>query len=357
MPSITFQLETVTPLFLSGADQAIAELRPPAFRGALRYWFRAIVGAYCWNNIAQLKNIESSLLGDAGESGGSKIIVRLKQVPDPLPFNSVRFNQDQDPGLSYLWFSMKRSGGRNSKPARQAIGVENPLKFSLSFSTRPNPTKSLKQQQKDLLIAANCFWLTVNLGGFGSRERRGAGSLRVTQIQCQDIDENELPKFRMNYKEDAVLKFLRGELSKARRNCYQLLGFDTENLPTIDQLPDLEICGKYTSRIYLLKEPYTSWQEVLEDIGVKYKNYRQNLGLEKRAIFGLPLKDFDMESRRPSPLRIKVIRSLDRYYCVLIQIKAKFPESSRIDNPNNPSYRSMNEFIASFSEDEIERVG
>ena len=46
MPSITFDLETVTPLFLSGADQTIAELRPPAFRGALRYWFRALAGGY-----------------------------------------------------------------------------------------------------------------------------------------------------------------------------------------------------------------------------------------------------------------------------------------------------------------------
>lgn len=42
MPSITFNLETVTPLFLAGANQTEAELRPPAFRGALRYWFRAI---------------------------------------------------------------------------------------------------------------------------------------------------------------------------------------------------------------------------------------------------------------------------------------------------------------------------
>ncbi len=45
MPSITFDLETVTPLFLAGADQQKAELRPPAFRGALRYWFRAIAAS------------------------------------------------------------------------------------------------------------------------------------------------------------------------------------------------------------------------------------------------------------------------------------------------------------------------
>lgn len=356
MPSITFNLETVTPLFLGGADPTIAELRPPAFRGALRYWFRAIVGAYYWNNPAQLQAIESALLGDAGENGGSKVVLRLRQMPDPLPSSPVYFDQEQDPGLSYLWFSMRGSGGRRPKPARQALGARNSLKFSLSFSTRPDP-RNREQQRKNLLIAANCFWLAVNLGGFGSRERRGAGSLRVTQIHCQDVDENELPKFPMNYRENLVPKFLRGELSKSRRNCYQLLGFDIENLPTIDQLADLEILGKYTSKVYFLKEPYETWQEVLEDVGTRYKNYRQSLGLENRAIFGLPLKDFDMASRRPSPLRIKVVRSLDRYYCVLIQIKAKFPEGSKIRNPHNPSYRSINEFIASFSEDEIERVG
>jgi CRISPR-associated protein Cmr1 len=42
--SLTITLETVTPLFLGGADpRGAPELRPPAFRGAMRYWLRELI--------------------------------------------------------------------------------------------------------------------------------------------------------------------------------------------------------------------------------------------------------------------------------------------------------------------------
>lgn len=45
MLKLTVTLETVTPLFLGGADpRGEPELRPPAFRGTLRYWLRAALG-------------------------------------------------------------------------------------------------------------------------------------------------------------------------------------------------------------------------------------------------------------------------------------------------------------------------
>jgi CRISPR type III-B/RAMP module RAMP protein Cmr1 len=43
MKQLAFKMQVVTPLFLSGADQHVAELRPPSIRGALRFWFRAMM--------------------------------------------------------------------------------------------------------------------------------------------------------------------------------------------------------------------------------------------------------------------------------------------------------------------------
>jgi len=37
-------LEVVTPMFLAGADQTVAELRPPTFKGLMRWWYRAAKG-------------------------------------------------------------------------------------------------------------------------------------------------------------------------------------------------------------------------------------------------------------------------------------------------------------------------
>src|SRR5260370_32893468 len=44
MQEVTFDVQTITPLFLAGADQTTAELRAPSFRGEMRYWLRALVG-------------------------------------------------------------------------------------------------------------------------------------------------------------------------------------------------------------------------------------------------------------------------------------------------------------------------
>ena len=318
MPSITFDLETVTPLFLSGADQTIAELRPPAFRGALRYWFRAVAGTYC-SNIPQLKEIESALLGNT--QGVSNIVLRLAKIPDRFENRVINLNRQ---GLNYLWFSTKAQ-------RRMAIGFDEPIQFSLTLSTRPHPKKT-KQQQKNLLIAANAFWLAVNLGGFGSRERRGAGSLRVLKTQYQGFDDNfvkGLPRFDIKFKTDQIPIFFKGELEKIQRRFIQLLNLDLSIFDDI-KLSDIEVFRfpSNNSKIYRISNPYSSWEDALDDIGQQYSQYRSNKPIRERMAFGLPLKGNN--ARRPSPLRIKIVRSIDNYFCFLIRNYAAFPDSSGI---------------------------
>ncbi len=44
MRQLTVTLETVTPMFLGGAEpRGKPELRAPSFRGALRYWWNTLV--------------------------------------------------------------------------------------------------------------------------------------------------------------------------------------------------------------------------------------------------------------------------------------------------------------------------
>ncbi|MCD6363255.1 MAG: type III-B CRISPR module RAMP protein Cmr1, partial [Synergistetes bacterium] len=47
MHKVSLEVETVTPLFIAGADQrniGNEGLRPPSLRGLLRWWFRAALG-------------------------------------------------------------------------------------------------------------------------------------------------------------------------------------------------------------------------------------------------------------------------------------------------------------------------
>lgn len=51
--TLTVTLETITPLFLGGTDpRGAPEIRPPSFRGALRYWH---LGGYnaAWKEVGK----------------------------------------------------------------------------------------------------------------------------------------------------------------------------------------------------------------------------------------------------------------------------------------------------------------
>jgi CRISPR-associated protein Cmr1 len=349
MPSITFDLETVTPLFLAGADQTTAELRPPAFRGALRYWFRAIAGANYWNDINTLKSLESMILGDSGNHGGSKITIRLINCPTPEELNprSVstqdRARERDGSGIGYLLFSMRMQ-------RRKAIGVSKPAQFSIKFSTRPNP-QNYDQDIKNLIVVANCFWLAVNLGGFGSRERRGAGSLRLIKVisDPQNLVREEIPVTTINFDQvNTLTNHLKRQILKAQAKISENLDFDLRSLPRLEQMPNLEIFRKATVSIHLLRSPFESWKEALDYIGRKYADYRSGIPMRERAVFGLPLRSVDMNARRPSPLRIKIIHpSNDGYYCLLIRMKARFPSDSSVQI-RNCQFQLVDDFIGSF---------
>ena len=63
MQEVTFTLQTITPLFLAGADQTKAELRAPSFRGLMRYWQRALVGGMV-PDLDIVKNVEAASPGN-----------------------------------------------------------------------------------------------------------------------------------------------------------------------------------------------------------------------------------------------------------------------------------------------------
>jgi hypothetical protein len=94
MPQIDLALETVTPLFLGGADpRGDPELRPASFRGLLRFWFRALVtGVIGDGNLPTLREAEAAVFGDRGDPNGGlgchgiqsteSRIGRKKPIPD-----------------------------------------------------------------------------------------------------------------------------------------------------------------------------------------------------------------------------------------------------------------------------------
>ena len=65
MQTITFTCETITPMFLNGADGTTPELRAPSIKGALRFWWRAMNGHL---TIRELQKREVELFGGSYET-------------------------------------------------------------------------------------------------------------------------------------------------------------------------------------------------------------------------------------------------------------------------------------------------
>src|SRR5438132_13473896 len=127
MPEAKFTLRTLTPLFLAGADQTKAELRPPSFRGLMRYWQRALVGGLVGTSPKELEQVmeaETALFGatDAGSAVAVKVSAPSHEPKEFTEQISVRVGGKwQATGKGYLLWTMARSGRAergNIKPAR-----------------------------------------------------------------------------------------------------------------------------------------------------------------------------------------------------------------------------------------------
>lgn len=333
-------LETVTPLFLGGADpRGSPELRAASFRGALRFWLRALLGSAAgYQHLEYLRAAEADVFGSTG--GASPVVLRLSGQPHVgVP------NLGQD-GLSYLFFALKGRGQR--QPAREAFLPGQRFQLIL----QPRPVREAKQRDAHLQAlyrAAAALWLLTHLGGLGARARRGGGALQVTRVDG-DAHLEGLPDWTVLADSPAEVQV---QIAKGINDCRQLLDLtwtDELGMPTFDVLhPD-------AVSIYVTDQSWTTWEAVLDNLGVRFRDFRKHspdYGRVKeavqrgsdfdevqRAAFGLPIVFYyrsmrgggvlegTRHSRRASPLCFRVVRLRNGQYTLLLIVfkSALLPE-------------------------------
>lgn len=156
MHKITFTCETITPMFLAGADGKTPELRAPSIKGALRFWWRALNGHL---DLGTLKEREGKIFGSTEQQ--SRVIIRVLQ---PLNYEKIE---------AAMLPHKKTKRDQSWTPCfgeRQSFKVQ----FSL-------PKDYLSEIKK-------LFILTTILGGFGKRSRRGFGSVRIMAIDEEPLN-------------------------------------------------------------------------------------------------------------------------------------------------------------------------
>lgn len=350
----TFKCEVLTPLFLGGADaRGVPELRSPSIRGAMRYWYRALLGGTN-PSLKSLHEAESLLFGKA-EHGG-KLVTRLRYKGE-LKIQTYRKSRPHrtpqgdflPKGKDYLFWSMASSGKPNTtrfRPARQYIepGVE----FEVVLGA--------KLEEDALRHGEAAFWLLANLGAVGARANRGAGAFQVLE------NETHLP-----FGQSASIPELRDHLRDGIRACLHVAGGAWGTFPP-DTLPPYDVLHPQFCKIWIVAESSEGWdsyENALDGLGRYYRDYRTHLNplgrsdhdavldwyehrrtpsALKRPIFGLPVAfrysqggpaDVlvpEKGDRRGSPLHMRITRlTKGRYAGVLTLFASQFlPQDTKL---------------------------
>lgn len=183
---IELALQLVTPVLggsyrLREIDQ-VDVVRPATVRGHLRFWWRALYGHQCKSS-KELYERESELWGRAaGDAGGRSAVEILITVSDrgKLPQYIDRSDISMgDPEAYALWPARKQERDKLPPAPRFKPG----LSFRLSLSV----PREYEQQVRNAVRA----WILF--GGYGSRTRRGLGTLTVLANNAADRRSDWLP--------------------------------------------------------------------------------------------------------------------------------------------------------------------
>jgi CRISPR-associated protein Cmr1 len=336
MYEATFDLETITPLFLSGNDHTIPELRPPSFKGMMRFWWRAMRSD---DDIQRLAVDEAKIFGGTGKGQGkSKLQIRIsyegelrvkKDFLSEIGFekNGKRKIKDEYAGLGYLFYSTILRD-----KLRTYIDVGQKYRFII---------RSAEKEAFDNGLAS--LWLTLYLGGIGTRARRGGGNISINGVSQSD-------SFHLNLQDlfipsqKSTQEFIKNGFKWVK----DIIGPKGQS-KSYSTLTDIQI---------YIGEAKPKWQKALNTVGSTMMEYRSRKKPDydtfvdylvgknpktslERPLFGLPLggrfnnnpqvkgKAFIIEGkdetkRRASPLIIKILRNDTGYIPILIKISGNF---------------------------------
>lgn len=356
MKTIEFECETITPMFLAGADGKTPEIRPPSIKGAMRFWWRAM-NAHL--SINELRKREAEIFGGSGgNEGRSKVIIRIKTD------KKLKINTDLKSGSNLKFWYSKDKHGLFGKDA--GIGY-------LLYSTMQRDSKPYFQDSQSFVVeiksnsfatlnhAIVSFWSLVYLGGIGTRARRGAGNITVTKIKDRD-----------NILKELKIDFLAKGKDSSSVSDWLISNFKTAS-QVVNEGKETNFVSEFSnlsiSRFIISKNSFSDWKEALNDIGGSFQSFRtKNKGdVFGTAVFGLPRKHIKVKGtsskniqRRSSPLIIKLLKVEGKYYWMALRMAGLFlPEGVVMKDDNEtdkPNYSKFDEFWRIIKKDNIEKL-
>jgi len=342
MEQIRFELETITPMFTSGANQQQFELRPPSLKGLMRFWWRACYwgqnsdGTNLDEIKTQMEEREGKIFGTAsGEAQKSGFSIRIipaemQGTLEPFPKRPVKassggrtFNINILEYLAYGTYDYQ-------KKVKANVFNRKYLPVSSAFSVILNITD--KTIEEDVIMS---FYLLSSLGSVGAKSRNGFGNFFIKKIEIE-TDEQQLL------------------LNKLK--C--LLPFPDKDF--FDQIKNKKI-PSYTAfsknqnapmKIFKSKGTSKSWDECLAKLGEIYRSGKLGLDqshtCEKRQYIASPIviqksvggrmktDDQSFLERHSKPYFLKVVKMKDHYDGYILYLPSKYCDGLQSDRYNKP---------------------
>jgi CRISPR-associated protein Cmr1 len=294
MNELTLTLETVTPLFLGGAERRGApELRPPAFRGAMRYWLRAALGGVIGDsNLDELHRLENAVFGSTDY--GSPIQLRLHD------------------GMTYR--DNKILPHKQGREAGQRKAFDTQQRFVLKMS--------LLRSRDETIWRAACGALTLALtfGGVGLRSRRGYGTLRIVESTTPAIVP-PMPRSLEGWK-----KYVEQVTTNTLQAMRELAVAQKMSVSHLAKEPTRYPCANQSGMIRICKPEADSATEAVRQFMLKTRN---------DAAFG----GIGRDKRQASPLWVRPIPMYEKFGLLLVVLASNFSGSN---------YQRVKEFVESF---------
>jgi len=283
MGKVVFECETVTPLFMYGADGKTPELRPASIKGLMRFWWRAMNGDL---PLDKLREQEAEIFGNTEKK--SKLIIFPIEI-----INEENYQISLTPHHRKGYCSKSKNNCYNfnestgiCKKANKKTGKL--YTFKIQMLLKNNPYLNNKQ-------LTDLFKIVTTLGGFGQRSRRGFGSIKINRISGDEVLTS------LNEVEDFINNISTFENSQV-------------NYPYIK---NIKIDKNLSENNYF---------KLLEKIGKTSHKYSDNM-------FG------SGNPRYASPLYISVIRINDRYIPIFTTLhNAKYIDADKLEQFKRLSY-------------------
>lgn len=309
LPSVTFDCEILTPTFLAGARQdGDPELRGPSLRGALRYWYRALLGGRGITEQDRLREQGAEIFGSPDRASPLQVRLLPYDVTEDKRKGASMIDEldESNTGTRYLWyFTHPTLTEKEDKydPSEDRRYIVPGARFEVQLLVRPDLFAG-EDSEEALREAARAFWLLAHLGGIGLRSRRMAGAFEADLVESPE--HLELPSFDAPSGYD---DWFTGQL--------QQFGAGAQSVSARPQF-DALTAGHFGAWRLGISED--SWEDLVEAIGDKFESHRGDLDIPEKVGLGLPMvtpegtESIDVTQngtsvdRRASPLWLQAVR-------------------------------------------------